>query len=144
MFLLIGTNDLTGGVPEEQIVSNIIAIVERIRTESPQTEIYVQSVLPRSEDYTAQVESLNSAIQDAVVGQAMWIDLYLLFLDEEGTSIDDALSTDDYIRKGRNGLRKSFSVAQVPYTKKIAATSKYENEHHKAEQPMYLPELYRP
>lgn len=98
VFLLIGTNDLTGGVPEKQIVRNVTTIVERIRIESPHTEIFVQSVLPRSEDYTAQVDSLNAAIRDAVVDQARWIDLYPLFLDEEGTSIDDALSTDDYNR----------------------------------------------
>lgn len=50
MFLMIGTNDLgTAGINNPQYVAGKIRdIVRRVRYESPQTELYVQSILPSS------------------------------------------------------------------------------------------------
>lgn len=48
MFVLIGTNDLGSaaeGVPE-QVAANIHTIIERVKTGSPSTELYVHSILP--------------------------------------------------------------------------------------------------
>lgn len=47
LFLLIGTNDISNGIPYETVVENIGRIIDRIQTESPETEIYIQSILPR-------------------------------------------------------------------------------------------------
>ena len=47
LFLMIGTNDISNGVPYRTVVDNIGIIIDRILTESPETEIYVQSILPR-------------------------------------------------------------------------------------------------
>lgn len=50
LFLMIGTNDIstTGSIEKgNQTVLNIRAILERIQLESPETEIYMQSILPR-------------------------------------------------------------------------------------------------
>lgn len=46
LFLMIGTNDLSAGISPEGVAANIAAIVARFATESPKTEIYVQSILP--------------------------------------------------------------------------------------------------
>lgn len=46
IFILIGINDLYKQIPEQTYVSNISAIVNLIRSQSPKTAIYVQSILP--------------------------------------------------------------------------------------------------
>jgi len=46
IFILIGINDLSKGIPEETVLDNMFAIVSRIHTESPKTAIFVQSILP--------------------------------------------------------------------------------------------------
>ena len=94
VFLLIGTNDLSLGVTEADIVSNVREIVDEIHVGSPETEVYVQSVLPRAAEYGEQIESLNVAIQPAIDGVATWIDLYPIFLDDDG-SIKDDYSNDE-------------------------------------------------
>lgn len=46
VFLMIGTNDLGSGIPPAQVADNIRQIVERFRRESPETALYLQSILP--------------------------------------------------------------------------------------------------
>ncbi|HRI78633.1 MAG TPA: GDSL-type esterase/lipase family protein [Cyclobacteriaceae bacterium] len=46
LFLMIGVNDLSKNIPSETIIENIFAIVNRIRSGSPKTTVYVQSILP--------------------------------------------------------------------------------------------------
>jgi hypothetical protein len=48
VFLMIGTNDLTYGLPESQIVANVERIVSAIKADSPRTKVFVQSLLPRA------------------------------------------------------------------------------------------------
>ena len=94
VFLMIGTNDLTFGVDEKETVANVEKIVSRMNRESPGAEVFVQSVLPRGQDYRERVESLNRKLQSAVSGEATWLDLYPHFLDEDG-SLADAYSNDE-------------------------------------------------
>lgn len=94
VFVMIGTNDLTEGVAEETIGSNVQEIVARIAAASPGTEIFVQSVLPRARRDRARVASLNRRLRSAVVGAAVWIDLHPHFVDDDG-SIRDTYSDDD-------------------------------------------------
>ena len=96
VFLKIGTNDLSLGVPEAQIAANVGTIIERIRGASPATEVYVQSVLPRAADYRAPVEGLNQQLREVAQEKgATWIDLYPHFLDEADGSIRDDLANDE-------------------------------------------------
>lgn len=95
VFLLIGTNDLAMGLPEDEIIGNITAIVDGIRHASPGTQIFVQSVLPRGDDYREDVESANFGIQHAIQDKAKWLDLYPLMLNESDGSIRDDLSNDE-------------------------------------------------
>lgn len=48
LFLMIGTNDISTGIPYQTVVENIGKIIKSIQTESPDTEIYIQSILPRA------------------------------------------------------------------------------------------------
>jgi len=50
IFLLIGVNDLAFGNSVPEIENAYRAIVQKIRTESPDTELYLQSLLPVNND----------------------------------------------------------------------------------------------
>ncbi len=94
LFLLIGTNDPMIGVSQDTIVDNIVTIVARVNDKSPGTQVFVQSLLPRSAGYRERIEALNSRLQATVADQAVWIDLYPLMLDADG-SIADKYSNDE-------------------------------------------------
>ena len=94
VFLLIGTNDVSFGETDETIVDNIVTIIERITDESPETQVFVQSILPRRASYQERIETLNIKIRAAIGDRAEWIDLYSLLLDEDG-SIADRYSNDE-------------------------------------------------
>lgn len=50
MFIGIGTNDLNVGLPPEVVVNDIRAIIRQVQISSPETEITLQSILPRRGD----------------------------------------------------------------------------------------------
>jgi lysophospholipase L1-like esterase len=96
VFLLIGTNDLFRGEPEDEIVANITDILDRLKQETPDTEVYLQSVLPRAASFRADVEALNSRLAEVALERgAAWIDLYPAFLDPETGGIRAELSNDE-------------------------------------------------
>lgn len=111
VFLLIGTNDVMLGESDETIVGNIKTIVDRIADESPGTQVFVQSILPRAAGYRERIEALNGEIHAAIGDRARWIDLYPLLLDADG-SIADRYSNDELHLNGagyaqwRDSIRK--------------------------------------
>ena len=46
VFLLIGVNDLARGISKDTVFTNICKIAENIRSASPKTKVYVQSIFP--------------------------------------------------------------------------------------------------
>ena len=56
VFLMIGTNDLAAGYTPESVVANIAAIADRFIAESPHTKLYVQSILPVTDEVTEMYE----------------------------------------------------------------------------------------
>lgn len=107
VFLLIGTNDLSSlaGKSPGDIAMNIATIVDTIKTRSPETKIYVQSILPRAAEYREKVEALNKALEQSTSSKATWIDLYPLFLDSRDGSINDDYSNDELHLLGSGYLK---------------------------------------
>lgn len=102
VFLMIGTNDLgTSGMNyPEYPLSNLKKIIERIRKETPNTVIYVQSILPSSNGLRASnVPQTNPLYQAYVEGlnddHVKWVNLYDQLKEgntnhmKSGTSLDD-------------------------------------------------------
>jgi len=50
LFIEIGINDISQNIPVDIIAKNIATIVERVKAISPQTEIYVHSILPTNDN----------------------------------------------------------------------------------------------
>ncbi len=113
VFLLIGTNDLFAGVSQEEIIANILTIIDEIQASSPETDIYVQSLLPRQAVFTEQIEALNAELETAIAGKATWVNLYPLFLDEAGTSLDDSLTNDELHLLGEGYLIWRDAIAHL-------------------------------
>ncbi len=95
LFLMIGCNDLAAGATPAEVETNVRKIVERFRTESPWTRIYIQSILPvngRSfdlyRDHYAQAEAIratNRLLEALCDGtQVVWIDLCGELADSNG------------------------------------------------------------
>lgn len=113
IFLMIGTNDVFGGVSNAEIKDNINRIIETVHLASPQTDIFVQSILPRDKRYQDSIELLNSSLETAISGKATWVNLYPLFLDEAGTSIDNLLSNDELHLLGQGYLVWRDAIAHL-------------------------------
>jgi lysophospholipase L1-like esterase len=96
VFLLIGTNDLFRGDSEDEIVANITEILDRLKQASPDTEVYLQSVLPRAPSYRAAIEALNARLSEVALEHgSAWIDLYPAFFDPETGGVRAELSNDE-------------------------------------------------
>lgn len=94
IFLLIGINDLSRGLPKEVILNNYNRILTYLTTHTPKTKIYIQSVLPLYEPYTKEaylknkkdsILNLNVGIkQIAAKFNLTYINLHEIFAGENG------------------------------------------------------------
>ncbi|MCU1412989.1 MAG: hypothetical protein JWN80_329 [Microbacteriaceae bacterium] len=86
VFLLIGTNDLTLGVAEDQIVANVSTIVSHLVTSFADATIVVQSVMPRSAKWKRRLDSLNVRYQKIASDLGVeYLDLWPALADSAGT-----------------------------------------------------------
>lgn len=77
VFLLIGTNDLFRGTSGSEIAANLGAILDRLKQQAPDTEVYLQSVLPRAPSYRSSIEALNARLAEVALEHgSAWVDLY--------------------------------------------------------------------
>ncbi len=95
VFLLIGTNELGPALDPAPSLARQREILARIRRESPDTRVFVQSLLPRAVALRERVESYNAALREICQeAGATWIDLYPGFLAPDG-SLRDELTFDE-------------------------------------------------
>jgi len=86
VFLLIGTNDLTMGVNKAEISSNVREILDRLKSECPDSAVFLQSVMPRGKKDAPRVQSLNELYSDlAAEYGATWVDLWPALADSDGS-----------------------------------------------------------
>ena len=111
VFLLIGTNDLLRDKSVEEITENIEIIVNNIRKNEPQTEIYIESIYPvnyeldksmvgdRSNEDIKQInENLKKYCQK---NDCTYIDTYNILIDEDGNFSEEY--TDDGLHPNDKG-----------------------------------------
>jgi lysophospholipase L1-like esterase len=96
LFLLIGINDLFHNPNAvEKIHKNILKIVDEINSESPNTQIFVQTVLPTTtENLIPIIKELNTLLENSAVGKPFaFINLQQRFVLLDG-KMNMAFSTD--------------------------------------------------
>lgn len=112
--LMIGTNDVNGNQPENEILDRYRQIVEAIRTTLPDTKLHCVSVIPQNKqleeyseidvDHTTEVIlRLNPEIrQIAEAAGAQYIDLFPLLADADNFLLPQY--SDDGIHLNETGL----------------------------------------
>lgn len=125
IFLLIGINNVPRGESADSIAAGIRRIVQRIRQESPTTEVLVQSVLPVTPQYgkfdghTSRwqlVPEINRRVRRlAQEEKVTYIDLFSHFADAEGKMKPEY--TNDGLHLKGNGYLLWKEVVQ-PFLKK--------------------------
>lgn len=94
IFIMSGVNDVSHGVDGDSIARATEKLIVLIKTRSPRTRIYLQSMLPFNNDvrewkYLVGREQVvvdgNRALEQVARRQGVtWINLYPLFVDENG------------------------------------------------------------
>ncbi len=88
VFLLIGTNDISGAVPSSEIVGNVREIIAAIQNRAPATPIFVESIMPRALKYREELTHLNRLYREAVAdagANVTYVDLWPALATSEGT-----------------------------------------------------------
>lgn len=122
IFILIGINDLARNIPNDIILRNYRRIINRIRKESPSTQIYVQTLLPVNNAFTQfkghydkalNILSINAALRNMPKHKNVHlIDLYPHFLDDNGKL--DVQYTNDGLHLTAKGYRHWANILE-PY-----------------------------
>jgi len=91
VFLMIGTNDLAwGGKTVPEVWVKIAEVIDTIKSQSPETKIYLQSVLPVIDGMVDKFENknidpINVELEKLAKQENItWIDLAPFFKDENG------------------------------------------------------------
>lgn len=94
VFILIGINDLGRKIPDDVILQNYERMVRRIKTGSPATRIYLQTLLPTNDSFNKLKHLYNKESNIAYINSQMkvlaakenitLVDLHSHFIDEKG------------------------------------------------------------
>lgn len=93
VFILIGINDIAAGIPDSIISENLKRIVRRIKSETPRTKIYLQTLLPTNNLFPRKmghfnkeqhIANVNASIKNITMEEkVILIDLFPLFSDKD-------------------------------------------------------------
>jgi lysophospholipase L1-like esterase len=87
IFLLIGINDINNNCSDGQVIDNYKLILWKMRQKLPDTEVYVQSVLPTNGKIrnNEDIKRLNVEIKRiTILTKNTYIDMYTKFLGADG------------------------------------------------------------
>ena len=94
VFILLGINDIGKDIPDAVIADNYLKIVNEIHQKSPQTRVFVESILPLNStmpnfpqhyDKEEHVLAVNKLLKaNAKSGNYTFIDIFHLFVDADG------------------------------------------------------------
>lgn len=111
LFLLIGVNDIGNDIPDAVIADNVKKIVGRLQKETPETTIYIQSILPVNPEYPGFPQHYDKQYHILMTNQLLYkvaletnvifVNLFPLFLDDRQRL--DATLTGDGLHLNRKG-----------------------------------------
>lgn len=114
LFLLIGTNDVSHDLSTDSIVGLIDKTITRIQKESPETKLYLQSLLPINESFgrykrmngkTDQIPEINARLEVLAKEKKIdFISLFPLFV-EKGTNVLRKELTTDGLHLNEEGYK---------------------------------------
>jgi lysophospholipase L1-like esterase len=121
IFIMIGVNDLARGYTVDQVVNNQKEIVARILESSPETKIYLQSILPVNDNFRKFSNHIGKGDSIQMVNDQLsriasdlesveYIDLHTSFLDTSGKL--DSTYTNDGLHLTAEGYKRWKSVIE--------------------------------
>lgn len=123
IFIMIGINDLGHGIKVSDIVTNYKKIVRYILNKSPDTQIYLQSVLPINDKMynflykgakatNEKILILNKQIEDLALELGVQhINLFSFFMDDKN-QLDEQFTADGLHLKGKAYLVWKNAIKQ--------------------------------
>lgn len=124
IFLLIGINDVSHGLSAEKLAERYERLVKKIREQTPETKLYIQSVMPVNNDYKRYknligrekvIPALNARLRDiAAKNGAVYVDLWPA-LQTKGGKLNP-IYTNDGLHLNGSGYR-AWSRAIEPLVK---------------------------
>lgn len=102
VFILIGTNDVSRGIPADVVIANIQKMIDRIIDGSPKTKIYVHTILPVNNTFANRShfnkDEIYAVVNDGIRkmgkdNKVTIIDFHDRFLDANG-KLDASLTYD--------------------------------------------------
>ncbi|HNR02023.1 MAG TPA: GDSL-type esterase/lipase family protein [Anaerolineaceae bacterium] len=111
IFLLIGTNDLPWFTyrNDETILKTYSRILDRCRALSPDTVVYIQSLLPRRKSFAARIRRINTQLEALAEQHGYpFINLYPAFADPEGAL--QASLTNDHLHLMAEGYTRWVEI----------------------------------
>lgn len=118
IFIQVGYNDLNAGVSKDEILKNYEEILKKIKDQRPQTQIYVQSVLPvlyklnGSKVKNEVIIELNSHLEKLTKQyQVTFIDLFEpLKSSQKSQELDEKYTNDGLHLKANGYLQWKVSI----------------------------------
>lgn len=103
IFLMCGVNDVSHDLTADSVARAVIGLVDRIRRETPETELYLQSLLPINNSFgrykrvigkEQTIRDINALLEPMARERGVeWIMLYPYFCDEN-QNLRKELTTD--------------------------------------------------
>lgn len=95
LFIKIGINDIAQNIPVDIIVKNVMTMVERVKSQSPATQIYIHSILPTNDNVKNEypdafnkndvANRVNEQVKQRATAMGfIYIDLSKALSDKEG------------------------------------------------------------
>ena len=99
IFLLTGVNDVSHHLTADSIVTALGSLISYIRDQTPETQLYVESLLPINNSFKRYknifgkeqvIRDINAKLEGVVKSKgATWINVYPAFCDEESNLRSD-------------------------------------------------------
>ena len=121
--MLIGINDIGRGATTDSIVEGISKIIDKIQYQSPNTKIYLQSILPLNDSFGMfdghtkhwkEIKPLNKRLENlAKFKQVTYIDLYSEFVTLGSDKLNPEYTNDGLHLMGKGYMKWAEIVS--PY-----------------------------
>ncbi len=126
VFLEIGINDLGIQLSTNEIISNYGKIIDQIEKESPNCQLFIQSVLPTRNHHIIKNDSvivLNQKLKDLSAKRKInYINLYDSFTDSDG-NLSEKYSIDGIHLLGQGYLQWKDLINNYLYDKEIGKSN---------------------
>ncbi len=115
LLIEIGINDISQDIPVSIIVKNIFTIIERVKAKSPETKIYVHSILPTNDrvknEYPAAYNKITQSVlvntelmRSAKERMFTYVDLSAVLKDKNG-KLDEKYAEPDGLHLNQTGYQ---------------------------------------